>query len=203
MSMNLGAYALVSALALGGAVAGQQYGQDGKPAGPEPDQAVEQQGMQGQTPQQNGYSNTPMGATTGVVDCNTLISHHQQMMTELDKMDQEIDTKVSQMRDAKSDRARLDATMGVVESLATQRKQIRDRMGMMEHETLQFILSNQGTDLTTSCPQLTQLLQKGAMPGSPTDDSTQQQGGPDDMEYGNEPPQQSDQPQQQQQPQQR
>ena len=196
MSMNLGAYALVSALTIGGAVAGQQYGQYSKPAGPEPDQ----QGMQGQTQQQNGYSSTPMGSTTGVVDCNTLITHHQQMMTELDKMDQEIDTKVSQMRDAKSDRARLDATMGVVESLATQRKQIRDRMGMMEHETLQFMLSNKGTDLTTSCPQLSQLLQKGAMPGNTTDDSTQQ-GGPDDMEYGNEPQQQSEQPPQQQQPQ--
>jgi hypothetical protein len=198
--MNLGAYALLSAIAVGGAVAGQQYGT--QPSGPQQDQSTaQQQGLESQTQQQNGYSSTPMGSTPGVVDCNTLITHHQQMMTELDKMDQELDTRLSQMRDAKSDRARIDATMGVVESLAMQRKQIRDRMSMMEHETLQFMLSNKGTDLTTSCPQLTQLLQKGAMPGNTTDDAIQQQGGPDDMEFGNDQrqaqPQQAPQPPQQ------
>ena len=67
------------------------------------------------------------------------------------------------MRESKSDRAKLEATMGVVETLATQRKQIRDRISMMEHETLQFVLANKGMDLTTSCPQLTQWLQKGSM----------------------------------------
>jgi hypothetical protein len=193
--MNLGAYALVSALAVGGAVAGQQYA---KPAGPPQDNATGQQSIQDQ--QQSGYSSTPMGSSTGVLDCNTLMSHHQQMMAELDRLDQDVDTKLSQMRDAKSERAKLDATMGVVETLAMQRKQIRDRMSAMEHETLQFVFANKGTDLTTTCPQLTELLQKGSMPGSTTDDANTQQGGPDDMEFGNEP---QSQPQTEPQPQQR
>lgn len=197
MSMNLGAYALVSALAVGGAVAGRQYAQ---PAGPPQDNSTVQQSTQDQ--QQSGYTTTPMG-NTGVLDCNTLMSHHQQMMAELAKLDQDVDTKLSQMREATSDRAKLDATMGVVETLAMQRKQIRDRMSTMEHETLQFVLANKGTDLTTSCPQITELLQKGAMPGTPTDNSMSEQGGPDDMEFGNEPPSQPQpQPEPQPQPQQ-
>ena len=143
-----------------------------------------QQSMQqDQLQTQSGYSGSPTGSTTGVLDCNTLMTYHQEMMTELNKLDQQLDTRLSQMRDATSEKAKLEATMGVVEELVTQRKQMRDRMSMMEHETLQFVLSNKGSDLKTSCPQMTEWLQKGSMSGVNTDDS---QGGPDDMELGNE-----------------
>jgi hypothetical protein len=170
MSINLGTYALVSALAVGGVVAQQQYS---KPAGPPADEAT-QQSMQ---PNQGSYSGTPMGPTTGVMDCDTLMTHHQQMRTELDQLDAQANALVTQMKEAKSDRARLDATIGVVEALVTQRKQIRDRMSMMEHATLQFVFANHDTDLDKSCPQLTELLQKGMMP------HTTDEGGPDDLEF--------------------
>jgi hypothetical protein len=83
---------------------------------------------------------------------------------------------MSQMKEATSDRAKLDAV--------TQRKQIRERMSTMEHETLQFMLSNKGADLTTTCPQLTQWLQRGAVNTDETNPN--EQGGPNDMELGSE-----------------
>ena len=169
MSINLGTYALVSALALGGAVAQHQYSQ---PAGPQQDDAAVQ------APQDD--SMTP--STGGGLDCSTLMTHHREMTAELDKLDDLLNTRVSQMKDAQSDRAKLEATMGVVDTLVTQRKQMRDRMSAMEHETLQFVLSNTGADLKTSCPQMTEWLQQGTMNGVNTDD----QGGPDDLELGNE-----------------
>jgi hypothetical protein len=197
MSINLGTYALVSALAVGGAVAQHQYN---KPAGPPDDmQGTQQSVQQDQLQPQNGYSSTPMGSTTtDVLDCNTLMTNHQQMMTELDRMDTDIDTRLSQMRDAKSDRAKLDATVGVVETLVTQRKQMRDREMAMHHQTLQFLFANKNADLKTSCPQMTEWLQKGSMTGTHTG---HEQGGPDDMELGNDnnvtqPQQQQQQPQQ-------
>jgi hypothetical protein len=184
MSVNLGAYALISALAVGGAVAQHQYA---RPAGPPED--VQGPAIQQPDPlqQPSEYSNSPMASATGVLDCNTLMTHHQQMTTELDQLDQQAATLLSQMKDAKSDRARLEATMGVVEALVTQRKQIRDRMSTMEHETLQFVFANQGKDLKTSCPQMTEWLQKGAMNSVNTDAAeSEEEGGPDDMELGNE-----------------
>ena len=174
MSMNLGTYALISALAVGGAVAQHQYSQ---PAGPPQPDTKQQQA----SPVPNGYSSTPTGSTA-VVDCNTLMSHHQQMMTDLDNLDQQLDAQVSQMRDAKSDRAKLEATMGVVDTLVTQRKQQREQMMRMEHETWQFMLANK--DASTSCPQLTQWLQQGATMN--TDDSSPMQGGPDDGQLNND-----------------
>lgn len=151
-------------------MAQQQYS---KPTGPpDNDNAAAQQG---------GYANTPMGSTTGVLDCNTLMTHHQQMTNELDQLDAQANALVTQMKEATSDRAKLDATMGVVEKLVTQRKQIRDRMSMMEHETLQFVLANQGADINTSCPQMTEWLQKGMM-----DERHTEEGGPDDLELGND-----------------
>ena len=184
MSINLATYGLVSALAVGGAVAQHQYSQ---PAGPQQDDTAvqtQQSVPQDQMQNQSGYSSTPMGPSTGVIDCSTLMSHHQQMTSELDKLDQQADTLLSQMKDATSERAKLEATMGVVEALVTQRKQIRERMSTMEHETLQFVLSNKGTDLKTSCPQMTELLQQGSTNGVNTDDS--EQGGADDLEFGND-----------------
>lgn len=167
MSINLGACALVSGLALAGAATGQHFGQQyGKPAGPQ---------------QHAVYGTTSTAPGTGALDCATLMAHHRQMTAELDKMDEYAATLVLQMRDAKSDRARLEATMGVVETLVTQRKQIRRRMSTMEHETLQFMLSTKGTDLMSSCPQITEWLRQGAMSGATTDDE-EEQGGPDDLE---------------------
>lgn len=172
MSMNLGTYALVSALALGGAVAQYQYSQ---PAGPpDPDSTGQQQ----TSPVPTGDSNLPTSGTTGPIDCNMLMSHHQQMRAEIDKLDEQVAARVSQMHDAKSDRAKLEATMGVVETLVNQRKQERDRLMRMEHETLQFLMANE--DASTSCPQLSQSLQQGAM-SSDTADTTER-GGPDDGE---------------------
>jgi hypothetical protein len=177
MSINLGTYALVSALAVGGAVAQYQYSE---PAGP-PDPNTTEQSQAAP-----GYPSSPTGTGTGAVDCNTLMTTHQQMMQELDGMDQELDTRVSQMRDAQSDKAKLDATAGVVELLVTQRKQIRDRMMTMEHQTLHLMLTNKPEDLATSCPQLTEQLQHGSMHGQPTMPSTTEPGGPTDIQPGNE-----------------
>jgi hypothetical protein len=109
-------------------------------------------------------------------------------MQELARHDAEVEIRISQMRDARSDKAKLEATAGVVELLATQRKQIRDRMMSMEHQTLQFMLHNKGHDLTSSCPQLTELLQQGAMHGQPTSPGATEQGGPNDLEIGNDGP---------------
>src|SRR5574341_79818 len=147
MSMNVGTYAVVSALLLGGIIAQQQYS---KPAGPEPPTGTAEQ----QPP--SSYSATPIPGSTGtggMLDCNTLMDHHRQMKQELDKLDQQANDVVSQMHEAKTDRAKLQATMSAVELLVTQRKEIRDRMSMMEHETLQFMISNKSTDVTRACPQ--------------------------------------------------
>ena len=183
MSVNLGTYALISALAIGGVVAQQQYSQ---PAGPpETDATVQQDAQQNAQPNQNnqnGYSSTPIGTTSGVLDCNTLMTRHQQMSAELDKLDEQVNSQLTQMKEATSDRTKLDATMGVVETLVNQRKQIRDRTTPMLHETLHFMMTNAGGDLKTSCPQLTDLLQKGTMNGAHTDHGQQDQGGPDDLE---------------------
>ena len=184
MSFNLGTYALVSALAVGGAVAQHQYRQ---PAGPSENDATAQQQTQqnSQMPQnnQNG-SSAPMASssTSGVLDCNTLMTHHQEMTAELDKLDQQANDQLTQMKEATSDRAKLDATMGLLETMVTQRKQMRDSMTKTLHESMQFIVSNNGSDLKTSCPQLTQWLQQGSTNGVNTDQTQPDQGGPNDME---------------------
>jgi hypothetical protein len=185
MSLNLGTYALVSALAVGGAVAQHQYRH---PAGPPENDATAQEQTQqdNQTPQNNqsGDTSTPTGttSTSGVLDCSTLMTHHQEMTAELDKLDQRANDQLTQMKEASSDRAKLDATMGVVETLVTQRKQMRDAMTKTLHESLQFMMSNNGSDPKTSCPQLTQWLQQGSSNGVNTDQAQPEQGGPNDME---------------------
>jgi hypothetical protein len=184
MSLNLGTYALVSALAVGGAVAQHQYRH---PAGPPESDAIAQQQthQDNRTPQNNqsGDTATPMSSTStsGVLDCNTLMTHHQEMTAELDKLDQQANDQLTQMKEATSDRAKLDATMGVVATLVTQRKQMRDSMTKTLHESLQFMMSNNGRDPKTACPQLTQWLQ-GSSDGVNTDQAQPEQGGPNDMD---------------------
>ncbi|HYU79352.1 MAG TPA: hypothetical protein VEK56_10220 [Vicinamibacterales bacterium] len=177
MSVNLGTYALVTALALGGVAAQQKYSQPADPSQTQQNNTTAQSGTQ---PMENGYTGTPSGPTAPV-ECNTLMTHHQQMMQDLDRMDEQANTLVSQMKDAKNDHAKLEATATAVETLVTQRKDMRDRMTSMEHETLQFLLTNKSTDLTTSCPQLSQWLQQGA-----DMQNTTAQGGPDDAQIYND-----------------
>jgi 4-alpha-glucanotransferase len=168
MSINLGIYTLVSALAVGGAVAQHQYAQ---PAGPS-----EPMEPEASTPISDSSTT---GTATGVLDCKTLMTHHQQMNQELDQLDAQAATLLSQMKDAQADRAKLDATMGVVEALVNQRKQMRDRMGTMEHETLQFVMSNRTADWSACSSAMTE------MNDSASQDTTEQ-GGPNDMELGND-----------------
>jgi hypothetical protein len=115
------------------------------------------------------------------------MGRHHEMIQQIDTMDEQASAQLAQMKEANSDRAKLDATMGLVETLVTQRKQLRDQMMEMEHQTLQLLLTNRGADLTTSCPQLTQWLQTGTLPQN-TDaaEPSPDQGGPDDLELGSE-----------------
>lgn len=167
MSINLATYGLISALAVGGAVA-HQVSQSAEPA--QPNDAVQ--------------SEPAEPAKTGPMDCNTLMLHHRDMQGALDKLDQRANTLLSQMKDAQSDEAKLAATMAVVEALVTERKEIRDRMSAVEHETIQFLLTSKGTDVMTACPMMTEWLHYGT-------DSTERHaddnaGGPNDMELGND-----------------
>jgi hypothetical protein len=182
MSINLGTYALVSALAVGGAVAQYQYSQ---PAGPPDPNTTTGQNVQPGGQSSPAHPGPPMGTATDPIDCNTLMTNHQQMMQELNRLDSEVDTRISQMKDAQSDKAKLEATAGVVEVLAAQRKQIRDRMMSMEHQTFQFMLTNKSQDLASSCPQLTE-LQYGSTHGQQTTPGRTEQGGPNDLELGND-----------------
>jgi hypothetical protein len=171
MSINLGTIALVSALAVGGGAAYQYH----QPAGPPQDSEMSE-------PADNNGSTTD---ATAPLDCNALMSHHEQMITSLKSLDDQADTLLQQMKSAQSDRAKLEATMALTETLLTQRKEIRDRTMAMEHETIQFLLASKGADLSTSCPKMTEWLQQGS-DGVNTTDLSNDQGGPDDAEIYNE-----------------
>jgi hypothetical protein len=171
MSINLGTIALVSALAIGGGAAYQYH----QPAGPPQDNEASE-------PADNTGSTTE---TAGPLDCDALMSHHEQMMTSLKSLDDQADTLLQQMKSAQSDRAKLEATMALTETLLTQRKEIRDRTMAMEHETIQFLLASKGADLSTSCPKMTEWLQQ-ASDGVNTANLDDDQGGPDDAEIYNE-----------------
>jgi hypothetical protein len=179
MSINIATYALVSALAVGGAVAQHQYSQQPQDNG----STVAEQPKDPESSESEPATNT----TAAPLDCNGLMGRHHEMIQQIDTMDEQASAQLAQMKEANSDRAKLDATMGLVETLVTQRKQLRDQMMEMEHQTLQLLLTNRGADLTTSCPQLTQWLQTGTLPQN-TDaaEPSPDQGGPDDLELGSE-----------------
>jgi hypothetical protein len=118
-------------------------------------------------PASTGHGEATPVVAAGPVDCNTLLAGRQQMLQELDAMDTEVEVRLTRMREARDEQAKLDATAELVELLATQRKQMRDRMMRMDHQTLQFMLTQKGEDVTASCPQLSQQLRHGTMPGHP------------------------------------
>lgn len=171
MSINLATYGLISALAIGGAVAQQQYSQ---PAGPS-DLGDSTEAVQ----------SDPVEPSKGSpLDCTTLMTHHRDMLGALDTLDQQANTLLSQMKEAQSDSAKLTATMAVVEALVTQRKEMRERMSTVEHETIQFLLANGGKDVTSTCPMMTEWLQYGTDTNerNTNERNTEDQSGADDLE---------------------
>jgi hypothetical protein len=144
MTMNLGAMALVSVLGVGAAgVVAQQNGYIGATQQPQNNE------VQAPEPGSDADPNLPAPETatpaaampSAEVDCQSLIAEHQQLTADFDNYDKELERLVSTMKSATGDKAKLDATIGVVEALATQRRDMRTRMSTVHGSTMRYLLS--------------------------------------------------------------
>jgi outer membrane murein-binding lipoprotein Lpp len=64
--------------------------------------------------------------------CKEMMAKHDQMEAEMKAMDARLDEKVAAMNDAKADQ-KIEAMAAVITEFASQRKEMREKMGQMHH----------------------------------------------------------------------
>src|SRR5687767_2517984 len=140
MTLNAGALALVSILGIGAGVytqTGQQQPPVDNGGQPVESEEVQPQATQPTHPGHHGQQ---------LVECATLNTHHQQLATDVDAIDKELDQLITSMRNAKDSSAKVDAMAAVVDVLATRDRQIRNRMVNLHHETMGYYMGHKDKD---------------------------------------------------------
>lgn len=168
MTVNTGALALVSILGIGAGVYTQTGQQPPVDNGGRPVESEEVQPRATQPAQ-------PLHHGQQLVDCAMLNTHHQQLATDVEAIDKELDQLVTNMRNAKTSNAKMDAMAAVVDVLATRDRQIRNRMVNLHHETMAYYMGHRDKDgIVEPCP-ITLEPESQLTPQATPDQTTPQQ----------------------------
>lgn len=120
------------------------------------------------------YAQTQAGSQK--MDCQTMMSRHTQMMSEMKAMDARLDQKVTAMNAARG-QAKVDAVADVVNELVTQRREMHEKMGsmhaqMMAHMGQHMSAGPAGANGMQKCPMMQEMMREkqGAQDESPKPD---------------------------------
>lgn len=92
--------------------------------------------------------------------CQQMLVRHQQVLSDLDKLDADLQQQLQTMRSAQGQQ-KVDAMARVVETLVEQRTQQRDRMLSLHRQTIAHMAEHVGRGAgPLQCPLLQELNQK-------------------------------------------